>query len=366
MAAHRAHLTVEFGETSDVLGQRVRSKLTEVLFQSTREGFPAGFNLAVVDRSNILLRAWAGYANLVDDVLETRPDTIYDLASLTKVVVTTTLTLWLVDQRMWKLEQPLAQWLPDFERTDITLAQLITHTSGIIPHRPFFHLGIRPSAVRQAVIDEASLAGRPGKVSYSDLNFMLLGWAIEVCAGEPLERLFERVVTTPLGMIDTGFNPRGARAKRAAATELDGDQRLEPMLVQGRVHDGNAWSLGGISGHAGLFSTTSDLSSFVQSFLVTGRHPLLSRRVITQMSTPHAGKQPDIRGLGWRLAPRGCGQWSPDTFWHTGFTGTSLIISPTANIGVVLLCNAVHPTRDLDRQEIFRSAVHRAVARAAS
>lgn len=366
MSEPDAQVTVEISTAGARLGARARDALVNAVVQSTNEGFPAGFNLAVVDRSDFLFRAWGGYANLLDGPVETSSDTLYDLASLTKVVVTTTLALWLVDKKMWKLEQPVARWLGDFERTDITLKQLITHTSGMIPHRPFFHLGAKPGAVRRAVIAEAQLAKRPGRVNYSDLNFMLLGWAIEECAGEPLDRLFQRVVAGPLMMKDTGYNPRGARARRAAATELDGDQRLVPMLVQGSVHDGNAWSLGGVSGHAGLFSTVTDLSAFVQSFLGTRRHHLMSRGLMTRMTTPQAGKQPDIRGLGWRLAPRGCGHWDPDTFWHTGFTGTSLMVSPETNIAVVLLCNAVHPTRDLKRQEAFRVAVLRAVARASS
>ncbi len=358
-----ARVNIEFTSSSERLGARARNALSEVLVRTMGADFPAGFNLAVVDGSSVLLRAWGGYANLVGDVIETRPDTVYDLASLTKVVATTTLALWLVDQREWKLDQPLAQWLADFERTDITLWQLLTHTSGIVAHRPFFELGRQPRAVRRAVIAEAQLARRPGRVLYSDLNFMLLGWAVQECTGEPLDRLFRRIVTSPLLMTDTGFNPRGDRARRSAATELDGDQRLGPALVHGQVHDGNAWSLGGVAGHAGLFSSAADLSTFVQSFLPPRRHALLSARTQAGMTSFQAGRPPDVRGLGWRLDPRGWGHWPADTFWHTGFTGTSLLLSPTTNLGVVLLSNAVHPTRDLPRQASFRAAVHRALAK---
>jgi CubicO group peptidase (beta-lactamase class C family) len=366
MSAPDARVNIEFTKASERLGPRARRALVDVLTHTIDDTFPVGFNLSIVDRSNVLFRAWGGHANIVGDVVETRDDTIYDLASLTKVVTTTTLALWLVDQRKWSLDQPLAQWLPDFERRDITLFQLLTHTSGIVAHRPFFHLGPHRAAVRRAVLAESQRARRPGRVLYSDLNFMLLGWAVEQCAGESLEHLFQRVVAGPLSMTDTGFNPRGARARRAAATELNGDQRLEPVLIRGRVHDGNAWSLGGVAGHAGLFSSAADLSTFVQSFLPPRRHAILSARIQTRMSSPQAGRQPDVRGLGWRLEPRGWGHWPEGTIWHTGFTGTSLLISPRTNMGVVLLANAVHPARDPQRQAAFRAAVHRAIAKAPS
>ena len=363
MSTQGARVNIEFSAANERLAGRARHALIDVLTHSIDDAFPAGFNLAIVERSKVVLRAWGGHANLVDDIVETRPDTLYDLASLTKVVVTTTLALWLVDQRKWRLKQPLAKWLPEFERTDITLFQLLTHTSGIVAHRPFFELGARAGTVRRAVIAEAQLAGPAGSLLYSDLNFMLLGWAIQNCAGESLERLFQRVVAQPLSMSDTGFKPRGSRARRAAATELNGDQRLEPLLVQGHVHDGNAWSLGGVSGHAGLFSTADDLARFVQSFLPPRHHPLLSGRTQAAMTSPQAGHQPDVRGLGWRLEPRDFGSWPEGTFWHTGFTGTSLLISPRTNMGVILLSNAIHPTRDLPRQAKFRAAVHRAIAK---
>jgi CubicO group peptidase (beta-lactamase class C family) len=360
-SSSRVH--IEYTSASSRLSPAVRNSLASVLVATTESGFPAGFNLAVVDRSDVLLRAWGGFANLVGEKAETQPDTLYDLASLTKVVVATTLALWLEDQKLWKLDQSVSHWLPEFTRSDITLRQLLTHTSGIIPHRPFFHLGRRPSAVRKAVFTEAALAGPAGTVSYSDLNFMLLGWAIERCVNEPLDRLFARVVTEPLAMTDTRFQLRARDRSRAAATELDGDQRLEPGLVRGEVHDGNAWSLGGVSGHAGLFSSTSDLTIFVQAMLNPRHHPVLSAAAQARMARPHAGRQPDVRGLGWQVEPRAWGKWPEGTLWHTGFTGTSLLISPRANIGVVLLANGVHPLRKLDEQTAFRTAVHRAIAK---
>ena len=356
-------VTLQFFDDGDRLTTGARSGVTSALIHAASEGFPAGVNLAVVSSSGTLLRAWSGHATVVGQPEVTREDTLYDLASLTKVIVTTTLALWLEDQGRWRLSQGAHRWLPDLTRRDITLHQLITHTSGIIAHRPFFHLGRRRVAIRHAVMEEAERATRPGRVLYSDLNFMLLGWAVEQCAGESLDWLFARVVTEPLGLVDTRFRPGARQRARSAATELDGDQRLGPGLVRGEVHDGNAWALGGVAGHAGLFSTATDLALFARELLQPRQHRILSRAAQSRMSRYQAGRTPDVRGLGWRLEPRGWGRWPEGTFWHTGFTGTSLLISPPADLAVVLLTNAVHPTRDLERQASFRAQLHRALAK---
>ena len=356
-------VTVEFHDAGTRFPAKARDTLTSVLTDTLRTGFPAGANLALVARDATLVRAWSGYATAVGEPESTSHDTIYDLASLTKVVVTTTLALWLEDHGQWRLSQRAAHWIPDLTRRDITLRQLLTHTSGIIAHRPFFLLGPHRAAIRRAVLEEAERAEHPGRVLYSDLNFMLLGWAIEQCGGEPLDRLFARVVSQPLELRDTVFRPGVKRRARSAATELDGDQRLAPGLVRGEVHDGNAWALGGVAGHAGLFSTATDLGVFAREFFDARHHRILSTAAQSRMTRHQAGRQPDVRGLGWRLEPRGWGRWPAGTFWHTGFTGTSLLISPRADLAVVLLANAVHPTRDLERQSAFRAEVHRAIAK---
>ncbi len=356
-------VTIEFNEGASRFSAAARNAVSAALVETLETTFPAGFNLAVVQRSGVVMRAWGGYANTLHPRALTESDTVYDLASLTKVVSTTTLALWLEDQKLWKLTQPVVEWLPAFERRDITLRHLLTHTSGLVAHRPFFHLGRHPRAVRRAVYDEAQ-HGTPGsRVVYSDLNFMLLGWAITACTNETLDRLFRRVVAAPLDMVDTRYRPGARERARSAATEFDGDQRLVPGLVHGEVHDGNAWSLGGVAGHAGLFSTASDLSLFVGSLLAPRQNPILSASVQARMARYHAGHQPDERGLGWRIEPRGWGSWPEGTIWHTGFTGTSLLVSPRADLAVVLLSNAIHPTRDLVRQADFRAGVHRAIAK---
>jgi CubicO group peptidase (beta-lactamase class C family) len=342
---------------------KIREMLAAELLESLETSFPSGFNLSVVDKSGIVLRAWGGSARVVPSFVPTSSDTLYDLASLTKVVATTTLALWLEENRRWKLKDLVVSWLPGFPRDDLTLYQLITHTSGLTPHRPFFHLGQNPRAIRRALYEEAALGAAPGEVLYSDLNFILLGWTITRCTGRSLKQLFKEVVASPLHMRATNYRPSAASRLRTAATELDGDQRLEPGLIWGEVHDGNAWSLNGVAGHAGLFGPANDLGRFVTALLNPRHHPVLSSSTIARMTRVQAGRPPDVRGLGWRLEPKGWGAWPGGTYWHTGFTGTSLLVAPEANIGVVLLSNAIHPTRQLERQADFRTTIHRTIAR---
>jgi CubicO group peptidase (beta-lactamase class C family) len=165
-------------------------------------------------------------------------------------------------------------------------------------------------------------------------------------------------------MAETRYRPPARYLPRIAATERNGDQRLTKQLVWGDVHDGNAWALGGVAGHAGLFAPTNDLIRFVQSFLGTRGPRVLNSASLASISRHPTGAQPTVRGLGWRLEPADWGQWPSDTLWHTGFTGTSLLISPSANLGVIFMTNAIHPVRQLERHEELRAAIHATIAKA--
>jgi CubicO group peptidase (beta-lactamase class C family) len=207
----------------------------------------------------------------------------------------------------------------------------------------------------------AELAGAvPGPVSYSDLGFMMLGWAAEECAGELLEELTSREVLGPLGMTSTGYRPRPP-LPRIAATEADGGERPGPGVIWGQVHDENAFALGGVSGHAGMFGTAADLGRFAGALLRPARHPVLSAETIALMTARRAGAGDEARVLGWRLRPDAWGYWPDGTIWHSSFTGTSLLIAPALDAAVVLLSNAVHPVCRPDRIGAFRAEIHRAV-----
>jgi CubicO group peptidase (beta-lactamase class C family) len=335
--------------------------LKEMLRDIVSGPSPTGLSIAVLDADGLIFSAYGGQACRVGTALPVTRATSYDLASLTKVVCSVTLTVVLARSGLLSLEDPVEAWLPEFPRSGCTLMNLLTHTSGLVDHRPFFeHLSGRRD-IASAVIEEATRSAPTGEVLYSDLNFMLLGWVLEACGGDRLDHLFADRVTTPLGMEKTVFGP--VTKEEAAATELDGDQRLTPGLVWGEVHDGNAYALGGVAGHAGLFAPLDDLVSLVRQFISPdGR--VLTADALDQISSRRAGRPPDIRGLGWRLEPESWGDWPQDTLWHTGFTGTSLLVSRPLGLGVVLLTNAIHPHRRIQAQAEMRAAIHRLVSQA--
>jgi CubicO group peptidase (beta-lactamase class C family) len=336
--------------------------LVDALASAVASGYPSGLAFAVVDRQGLLVAGYGGSACAIGDPVPIRRDTLFDLASLTKVVATVPLALVMCQRAHWSLQDPVAAWVPGFPHPDTTLWHLLTHTSGLVPHRAFYLTCRGATAIRKAVFEEVR-ASRPGDdVCYSDLNFILLGWALERCAGVPLDALFRQEIAGPLGMARTRFRPPPGVRRRTAATELDGDQRTGPGLVWGTVHDGNAFALGGVAGHAGLFGPVDELATFAGALLDPPSHPVLSEASIADMSARQAGHPPDVRGLGWRLEPTEWGSWPNDTYWHTGFTGTSLLVSPSRGLGVVLLMNGVHPHRRPDEQMAVRSRIHSIIA----
>jgi CubicO group peptidase (beta-lactamase class C family) len=295
-------------------------------------------------------------------MVPTSRETLYDLASLTKVVCTVTLVLLARQRRALALDDPVVYWLPGYPQPSTTLRQLLTHTSGLVDHRPFYATCSGPGEVRTAVFAEAAGAVPGREVRYSDLNFMLLGWVLEACFGRPLDQVFALQVARPLGLNTTMFCPPPALRPKTAATELDGDQRLVPGLVWGEVHDGNAFALAGVAGHAGLFAPLGDMALFVRSLLAPEDAGVLSPEAVALLGARQAASGSDVRALGWRLEPEAWGPWPAGSFWHTGFTGTSLLVAPSLGIAVVLLTNGVHPQRRPDKQAAVRAGVHRLVA----
>jgi CubicO group peptidase (beta-lactamase class C family) len=277
------------------------------------------------------------------------------------VVCTVPLVVALAERGVWDLDDPLTRRLDGFANPDVTLRQLLTHTSGLPAHREFYRLPGGPAAIREAVLAHGAVALQAGEVCYSDLGFMLLGWAVEQCAQAPLDELFQTIVASPLRMNATRVRPAPSEREITAATELNGDQRLGPGLVWGEVHDGNAWALGGVAGHAGLFGPAEDLVRYVSALLTPQAHPVLSTESIAEMTRRQAGVEPDVRALGWRLEAGEWGAWPERTFWHTGFTGTSLLVAPDLGVAVVLLTGGVHPKRQPDRQAGLRATVHREI-----
>lgn len=290
-------------------------------------------------------------------------DTIFDLASLTKCIATTTAMMQLVQEGKVRLNDPVAAYLPDFAqngKAHITVRELMTHYSGLPPDldlkQPWQG---RDTAYKMAM--EAKLANPPGtRFVYSDINFETLGFLVEKVSGMPLNDYVAKNVFAPLGMNQTRFLPPAAWDARIAPTQYDENGKM----LRGTVHDPTARRMGGVAGHAGLFSTADDLARFAQE-LLTG-HTILSRFAIEKMSTPQQPPDaPSLRGLGWDIdSPFATnrGEFLPvGSFGHTGFTGTSLWIDPTTNTYIVLLTNAVHP-RGTHSVVSLRSRVATAVA----
>jgi len=289
-------------------------------------------------------------------------DTIFDLASLTKVVATTTVTLALAGRGELALGDPVAGYLPDARACRdgrVTIAHLLTHTSGLPGSRTFYcWCGSRAELLRD--LRQTPLDVPPGsRAAYSDLGFMLLGEVVAAVAGEPLDAAVRRRVTGPLGMTMTGFGPNGPAA-RFAATECRGDG----SAWTGTVHDENARLMGGVAGHAGLFAPAADLARFAAWWMSAGDAvvPAALRRAAATCQTEGLGGR---RGYGWACPGDAfdilAGCWPPTAVSHTGFTGTSLALDPASGAWVVLLTNAVHAGRDATAVKALRRAVHEAV-----
>ena len=289
-------------------------------------------------------------------------DTVFDLASLTKVVATTTATLALAGRGELALGDPVAGYLPDARACrdgHVTIAHLLTHTSGLPDSRRFYRwCGSRAELLGN--LYHTSLHEPPGsRVTYSDLGFMLLGEVVTAVAGEPLDAAVRRLVTGPLGLTATGFRPNGPAA-RFAATEC----RDDGTAWAGTVHDENARLMGGVAGHAGLFAPAADLARFAAWWVSAGDAvvPAALRRAAATCQTEGLGGR---RGYGWACPGDAfdilSGRWPPTAVSHTGFTGTSLALDPVSGVWVVLLTNAVHAGRDATAVKALRRAVHEAV-----
>jgi len=310
------------------------------------------------------------------------PTTLFDLASLTKVVGTTTAVMILFDEGRLRLDDKVVRYLPWWSRGDprknrVTVRQLLLHRAGLPAYRRWFfdHAGVQ--AYKDAVADEP-LEYDPGtRTEYSDMGFMTLGWIVEAITGESLDRFLDERVFGPLGMHDTRFRPPASLRTRIAATELDTLWRHE--LVWGRVHDENADAMGGVAGHAGLFSTAADLSVFAGMLVSGGTLPACTPGRIPGEPCPVARPRPvrivgpeavqlftrrwdetSSRALGWDT-PSGVSSagdyMSTRAFGHTGFTGTSIWIDPDLHLFVILLTNRVHPTRANEKHLALRRAV---------
>jgi len=310
-------------------------------------GYP-GAAVVVGRRGYSVFEKGFGHLGWTSDSPKVEPETtIYDLASLTKVVGTTTAAMILYDEGRLDLNAPVAQYLPAFSgglKDSVTIRHLLTHHSGLPAGRDLWRLTHSPYEARDVVL-ATPLICRPGQCFlYSDLGADVMGWVIEAITGQGLDTFLHERVFVPLGMNDTGFRPADSLQYRIAPTEVT-PPRGYPL--RGEVHDENAYALGGVAGHAGLFSSANDLSVFAQMLLNKGEFNgvrLISDSTISLFTRRTAG----TRALGWDTAD---GEGSSGTFMserafgHTGYTGTSMWIDPDREMFVILLTNRVHAAR---------------------
>ncbi|MGD1023545.1 MAG: serine hydrolase [Candidatus Sulfotelmatobacter sp.] len=293
-------------------------------------------------------------------------DTIFDLASLTKVIVTAPAVMQLVEQGKIRLNDPIAKYLPEFGQNgkeDITLRQLLTHYSGLEPDLDLKTVWEgKETAYRMAFA--AILQDPPGsRFSYSDINFIVLGALVERISGETLDEYATRHIFVPLKMTHTRFVPTAAWRAKIAPTQYDENEHM----LRGVVHDPTARRMGGVAGQAGLFSTADDLAKFAQA-LLNGGGGILSPLSVEKMTRPEQPPTaPVLRGFGWDIdSPFSTNRGTllpVGGYGHTGFTGTSMWIDPTTQTYIILLTNAVHP-RGKENAIALRSKVATAVAAA--
>ena len=273
---------------------------------------------------------------------------IYDLASLTKVIGTTTALMVLYDEGKIHLDDPVVKYIPGFSggwKDSVTLRQLLEHRAGLPAGRDLWRVARSPEEAREMVI-ETPLESRPGdRFEYSDLGADMLGFVVEAVSGKSLDSFLAERVYGPLGMTDTFFRPADSLKARIAPTEVT-PPRGYPL--RGEVHDENAYALGGVAGHAGLFSTAADLSIFAQMMLNGGVYNGV--RVVADSTVRLFTTRAAVgtRALGWDTCDNngGCGSYLSDrAYGHTGFTGTSIWIDPDREMFVILLTNRVHAAR---------------------
>jgi CubicO group peptidase (beta-lactamase class C family) len=321
--------------------------INEVVTSGIRAGAYPGASVFVGRQGYAVLEEGFGHLTWGRNSTPVDPErTIYDLASLTKVIATTTAIMVLYDEGKVGLDDPVQKYIPEFKgglKARVTIRMLLEHRSGLPPGRNLWKTAHSPAEAREQVI-ATHLYYRPNALfEYSDLGADMLGFVVERVSGETLDRFVAEHVFAPLGMHDTEFRPDPSLDYRIAPTE-SWSRRGYPL--QGEVDDDNAYAMGGVAGHAGLFSSASDLAIFAQMMLNGGTYNgvrIVADSTVKLFTTraPHA----DGRALGWDTCSGdgGCGQFmGSSAYGHTGFTGTSIWIDPDRQMFVILLTNRVY------------------------
>jgi len=386
----------------------------DVVVQGRAEGAYPGAVALVMRHGKVAITRAIGHARLGPEERIMTTDTIFDLASITKVVAGVSAVLVLVDAGAWSLDDPVARFLPSFAtggKDVMTLRHILTHTSGLPPWRPCY-VSARTATETMAAIGTAELECSPGaQVQYSDLGMAVIRMLVETVSGMDFGVLLQRHLFHPLGLRDTSYQPPREMWYRIAATERGNRyeramvgrvglhfDRWRDYLLVGEVNDGNTYyALQGVSSHAGLFATAADLARFGQMYLQEGEwqgRQIISASTVREATRLQTATLNDCYGLGWRLPCTGrpstpapfrsavtraifpsahgaplpeplAGQrFSAHTYGHTGFTGTSIVVDPVNDIVLILLTNRIHPDATRSGIDRVRCHWHNAVAAA--
>jgi serine-type D-Ala-D-Ala carboxypeptidase len=327
------------------------ANIAPLVQQSIAGGYYPGAVILAAHRGQIIYQGVFGNQQIAPVVKRMELSTIFDLASLTKVVVTTTAVMQLVEKGRICLDEKVAHYWPAFKQNgkeDLTIHGLLTHTSGLPANLPAWtgpdnYL----SGIRQ--VEEIGLSNPPGKVfTYSDVNFIALGYLVELISGERLDQYANQHILQPLKMTATRFSPPPAWRDRIAPTSSPEDQQTR----WGEVNDPTTLHMGGVTGVAGLFGTAEDLGIFLQCLLdrgrIQGEEYLLAPLSVALMTSPQTPPElPEVRGLGWDIRSRFSNRGSLlplGSYGHTGWTGVSVWIDPHTQTWIIVLTSRTHPT----------------------
>ena len=337
--------------------------MDQLLHQGVKDSAYPGFVFLGARDYNIFYYQAAGTYSYDKNTKAMRKTTIFDLASITKVVATTSALMLLYDDGKLNLTQKVADVIPEFSahgKEDITFYHMLTHSSGLPAWNALFQGTDNPAGMVKKLCNLEQEQPEGEKMVYSCMGFITLGKAVERITGKPLDQFLQQRLFEPLGMHHTFFNPPEEYLYRVAPTEFDS---ARGGIVHGVVHDENAYYLGGISGNAGLFSTAEDLAIFCQMMLNKGEYNGI--KIFNPQTVELFTKRQDINGnksraLGWGkpTGQNSAGQYfSESSFGHTGYTGTALWIDPEKQLFGIFLTNRVHPTRQNQKLYQFRSKV---------
>jgi CubicO group peptidase (beta-lactamase class C family) len=357
-----------------LLNKEQEKRIADFIMKGAEEGVYPGAVLLIERGGEIVFFRETGYLSLIPEHVPMKKDTIFDLASLTKVLATTLAIMRLVDQERVGLDQPLSEIIrsPLKDKGELTPRLILNHSAGFAAWKPFYLDLVkvepkkRKNLLRELIKNEPPAYGPGEACIYSDLGFMLLEWIIEEASGMQLDPFMKMVFYEPLSLkrtfLSKGSMPPQFNKDEIAATE---DCPWRKRIIQGEVHDENAYALGGYSGHSGLFGDAEDVLSIID--MLRGhyrgeRHDYFRPEIVREFFR----RQDIVKGSSWALGwdtPSAINSssgryFSPRSLGHLGFTGISLWMDLDRDIAVIFLTNRVHPTRDNQRIKAFRPALH--------